>query len=149
MLRLRAREPVVCCDERPVVLRGDAHPARVAYESTREGTSDGLLAFTPGEAWRHVIVSPHRAVVIRVVRDHLSTHTAAALYQTFLSEEARRLAQKREFHYTPKHASWLNMTELELRAVSGRRDEGHSSSPTSLATRPGRNQHDCDGAGCQ
>jgi transposase len=54
------------------------------------------------------------AAVIRVVLDNLSTHTAAALYQTFAPEEARRLARKLEFHYTPKHASWLNMAEIEF-----------------------------------
>ena len=54
------------------------------------------------------------ATVIRVVLDNLSTHTAAALYQTFPPAEARRLATRLEFHYTPKHASWLNIAELEL-----------------------------------
>lgn len=138
--------PVVCFDEQPVVLHGDAHPgmpcapgqpARIDYEYTREGTCNCLLAFAPGEAWRHVIVSAHRtagdfahamrwlseerypdAVVIRVVLDNLSTHTAAALYQTFPPDEARRITPRLEFHYTPKHASWLNMAELELSVLT-------------------------------
>ena len=58
------------------------------------------------------------ATCIRVVLDNLSTHTAAALYQTFPPAEARRLAAKLEFHYTPKHASWLNMAELELAVLA-------------------------------
>ena len=58
------------------------------------------------------------ATCIRVVLDNLSTHTAAALYQTFSPAEARRLAAKLEFHYTPKHASWLNMAELELSVLT-------------------------------
>lgn len=139
------RRPLVCFDERPVVLRADAHPdqpctpgphghpARIDYEYVRQGTGCCLLSFAPFDGWRHVTVAAHRAnadfahamrhlvdevypdaVVIRVVLDNLSTHTAAALYQTFPPAEARRIAQKLEFHYTPKHASWLNMAELEL-----------------------------------
>lgn len=56
---------------------------------------------------------PH-AHVIRVVLDNLNTHTPASLYQIFTPEEARRITQKLEFHYTPKHASWLNMAEIEF-----------------------------------
>jgi hypothetical protein len=136
------RRPLVCFDERPLVLRADAHPgrpcapgapARVDYEYVRQGTGCCLLSFAPFHGWRHVAVAAHRAnadfahamrrlvdedfpdaVVIRVVLDNLSTHTAAALYQTFPPAEARRLAAKLEFHYTPKHASWLNIAELEL-----------------------------------
>lgn len=134
--------PLVCFDEQPLVLRADAHPgqpcapgrpARVDYEYTRQGTACCLLAFAPFDGWRHVTVSAQRAnpdfaramqrlvdvdfpdaTCIRVVLDNLSTHTAAALYQTFPPAEARRIAAKLEFHYTPKHASWLNMAELEL-----------------------------------
>lgn len=138
--------PLVCFDELPVVLRGDAHPgapaapghpARVDYEYTREGTCACLLAVAPHEGWRHVEVAERRAnadfaralqrladerypdaVVIRVVLDNLSTHSPAALYQTFGAAEARRLTQRFEFHYTPKHASWLNMAELELAVLT-------------------------------
>lgn len=56
--------------------------------------------------------------MIRVVLDNLSTHTAAALYQTFAPEEARRLTERIEFHYTPTHGSWLNMAELELSVLT-------------------------------
>lgn len=141
-----AARPLVCFDEQPVVLRADARPgqpcapgepARVDYEYVRQGTCCCLVAFAPLDGWRHVTVSATRtnadfahamrhladacfpdAAVIRVVLDNLSTHTAAALYQTFPPAEARRLARKLEFHYTPKHASWLNMAELELAVLT-------------------------------
>ena len=109
------------------------HPARVDYEYTREGTCDCLLFFDPDAAWRHVEVTEHRASldfaramqwladeryaeaeVIVLVLDNLSTHSPAAFYQTFDAAEARRLTQRIEFHYTPKHASWLNMAEIEF-----------------------------------
>lgn len=139
-------QPIICFDEQPVVLRADAypgapcapgHPAHVDYEYVRQGTACCLLSFAPFHGWRHVTVSAHRAnadfahamrrlvdvdfpdaVTIRVVLDNLSTHTAAALYQTFPPAEARRIAAKLEFHYTPKHASWLNMAELELAVLT-------------------------------
>lgn len=141
-----AERPLVCFDERPMLLRADAHPgapcapgqpARVDYEYVRHGTACCLVAFAPHDGWRHVTVAAHRAntdfayamrhladecypdaTCIRVVLDNLSTHTAAALYQTFAPAEARRLAAKLEFHYTPKHASWLNMAELELAVLA-------------------------------
>lgn len=138
--------PLVCFDEQPFTLRADAHPgapcapgrpARVDYEYARQGTACCLLSFAPFHGWRHVTVSAHRANAdfahamrhladvdfpdasrIRVVLDNLSTHTAAALYQTFAPAEARRIAAKLEFHYTPKHASWLNMAEAEASLVA-------------------------------
>jgi len=134
--------PLVCFDELPVVLRSDVRagalcapgePARVDYEYTREGTANCFLSFAPHLGWRHVDVTERRAAVdfahcmralvdehfpraerIRVVLDNLSTHTLASLYQAFAPEDARRLTEKLEFHYTPKHASWLNMAEIEL-----------------------------------
>ena len=142
----RRARPLVCFDERPMTLHADAHPgapcapgepARVDYEYVRQGTACCLLAFAPFDGWRHVTVSEHRAnadfahamrhladacypdaTTIRVVLDNLSTHSVAALYQTFAPAEARRLAAKLEFHYTPKHASWLNMAELELAVLA-------------------------------
>jgi hypothetical protein len=113
------------------------HPTRVDYEYVRQGTACCLLAFAPFDGWRHVTVAEHRAnadfahamrrlvdvdfpdaVVIRIVLDNLSTHSAAALYQTFPPAEARRIAAKLEFHYTPLHASWLNIAELELAVLT-------------------------------
>jgi transposase len=95
------------------------------------------MNFQPHRGWRQVEVSERRtnqdfahwmkrlvdeqfpdAAVIRVVLDNLSTHTPAAFYQTFSPAEARRLTQKLEFHYTPKHGSWLNMVEIELSVLS-------------------------------
>ncbi len=67
---------------------------------------------------QQLVASFPEAEVIRVMLDNLSTHTPAALYQTFPADEARRLTQKLEFHYTPKHGSWLNMAEIEWSVLS-------------------------------
>jgi hypothetical protein len=134
--------PQVCVDERPCVLRADkvqsvpmkpGQPARYDYEYERKGGCNLFMVFQPLTGWRQASVTLRRAssdfayllrdlvdvyfpeaIVIRVVLDNLSTHTFAALYATFLPEEARRIARKLEFHYTPKHGSWLNMVEIEL-----------------------------------
>jgi transposase len=135
------RRPVVCFDELPYQLRehvvppqaaAPGQPARIDYEYARTGTCNLFMAFQPQQGWRHVAVTARRtahdfakqmqalvdehfpdAAVIRVVLDNLNTHTPAALYQTFAPAEARRLTEKLEFHYTPKHGSWLNMVEIE------------------------------------
>jgi transposase len=105
----------------------------VDYEYRRAGTANLFLVFEPLAGWRHVEVTAQRtnqdfaqqmkAVVdghypaaerIAVVLDNLSTHSPAALYQTFSPAEAFRLCKRLEFHYTPKHGSWLNMAELEF-----------------------------------
>lgn len=134
--------PVVCFDEMPVQLVSETRrplpaepgqPERYDYEYRREGTANVFLFFQPLAGWRHVKVTAQRtkcdfgdcmkdlvdthfpaAEVIRVVLDNLNTHTCAALYDAFPPEEARRLARRLEFHYTPKHGSWLNMVEIEL-----------------------------------
>ncbi len=139
---LQVRQPVVCFDERPCVLHGDSrpalpvHPGRAArydYEYQRNGTCNLFLLFQRGAGWRHAKVTEQRtktdfaevmrelvdvhfpcAEKIRVVLDNLNTHTPASLYTAFPPAEARRLLSKLEFHYTPKHASWLNMVEIEL-----------------------------------
>lgn len=132
--------PVVCFDELPYQLLAEVntplpakpgHPKREDYEYERKGHCSLFIAFEPLAGQRHVSVSERRtaqdfaremqqlvarypdAEGIRVVLDNLSTHTPAALYQTFSADEARRLTQKLEFHYTPKHGSWLNMAEIE------------------------------------
>jgi len=140
------RRPVVCFDERPYQLRKDeqdplpmkpGRPRREDYEYEREGRCNLFLTFQPLTGWRHVEVTERRtskdfawqmkwlvdevfpeAEVIRVVLDNLNTHTPAALYQTFPPEEARRLTRKLEFHYTPKHGSWLNMVEIEFSVLA-------------------------------
>jgi len=108
-------------------------PERFDYEYHREGTRNLFLFTEPQAGWRHVNITEHRtmidfanqmkwlvdvaypqAEVIRVVMDNLNTHKAASLYEAFAPEEARRIVKKLEFHYTPKHGSWLNMAEIEL-----------------------------------
>jgi transposase len=141
------KRPVVCFDEQPRQLiaevrtpvpMGPGRPQRVDYEYRRAGTANLFLAFEPLAGWRHVEVTAQRtagdfaqqmkalvevhypeAEVIAVVLDNLSTHSPAALYRTFRPEEALRLLKRLEFHYTPKHGSWLNMAELEF-SVLGR-----------------------------
>ncbi len=127
--------PVICFDELPYQLLRDVlapqpcapgRPAREDYAYAREGMCNLFMSFQPLQGWRHIDVTARRtsqdfayqmqalvdvhfpdAEVIRVVLDNLNTHTPAALYQTFAPAEARRLTQKLEFHYTPKHGSWL------------------------------------------
>ena len=136
------RRPVVCFDERPCQLISEVRevipakpgqPERHDYEYKREGTCNLFMFFAPSDGWRHVDITDRRtaqdfaqcmkslvdvhfpdAEVIRVVLDNLNTHTPAALYETFEPAEARRIARKLEFHFTPKHGSWLNMAEIEL-----------------------------------
>jgi transposase len=136
------KRPVVCFDESPTQLIGHARtpqpvepgtPARVDYEYVRNGTANLFMVYDIHAGWRHVDVTQQRtsrdfahqmkdlvdrhypqAQQIRVVLDNLSTHTAAALYDTFAPAEARRILRKLEFHYVPKHASWLNMVEIEI-----------------------------------
>lgn len=140
------KKPTVCFDERPCQLLSNkqnpwpmepGQPRREDYEYERKGGCNLFLVFQPLTGWRHVEVTEHRtsedfarqmkwlvdvvfpeAEVIRVVLDNLNTHTPAALYQTFPPEEARRLTRKLEFHYTPKHGSWLNMVEIEFSILS-------------------------------
>jgi hypothetical protein len=108
-------------------------PERFDYEYERAGTRNLFLCVEPQAGWRQVSVTEQRtmkdfaqqmkwlvderypqAEVIRVVLDNLNTHKAASLYEAFAPEEARRIVKKLEFHYTPKHGSWLNMAEIEL-----------------------------------
>jgi hypothetical protein len=136
------RRPVVCFDEQPRQLveeirtplpRTPGRPERVDYEYRRRGTCNLFLFFEPLAGWRHVEVTERRtaadfahqmralvdvhhpaAGVIAVGLDDRSTHRPAALYPAFPPEEARRILRRLEFHYTPKHGSWLNMAELEF-----------------------------------
>jgi len=124
-------------DARDPLPAAPGRPARVDYEYVRNGTANLFVVVDPTAGRRHVTVTERRtkadfaaqmkhlcdvlypdAAVIRVVLDNLNTHTAGALYEAFAPAEARRLAAKLEFHYTPKHASWLNMAELELSVLA-------------------------------
>ena len=136
------KRPVVCFDESPVQLIGETRqpiPAmpgqleRYDCEYRRNGTANLFILLDVHRSWRRVKVTDSRAAVdfaacmgelcdvhfpkaerIRVVLDNLSTHSAGALYQAFPAGEARRMLRRLEFHYTPKHASWLNMVEIEI-----------------------------------
>ena len=136
------RYPTVCLDEKPVVLHADVQPPvpvapgqpkRRDYEYERRGTRNLFVVVEPLAGWRHVEVTARRtmqdypqivhwlvdeaypqAEYIRLVQDNLNTHTPASLYETFPPAEARRILQRLEFHYTPKHGSWLNMAEIEI-----------------------------------
>ena len=148
------QRPVVCFDEtstqllaetRPPLPPRPGRPLRQDYEYRREGTRNLFLACEPLAGWRHVAVTERRtmqdfarrmrwlvdeaypeAEVVRVVLDNLNTHRRASLYETFPAEEARRIARRLEFHYTPKHGSWLNpasstgqaMAEIEFSVPS-------------------------------
>jgi hypothetical protein len=131
---------VVCLDERPTQLIGEVRqpiPARPGqrqrydYEYRRNGTVNLFVFLDAHRPWRKVKVTESRtardlvdvhypkAECIRVVLDNLSTHSAGALYDAFPAPEARRLLRRLEFHYTPKHASWLNMVEIEIGVLRG------------------------------
>jgi hypothetical protein len=134
--------PLVCMDETNKQLLADVrdplpaqagHPQRVDYEYKREGVADLFMFFEPLLGKRFVKVTDQRtrkdwaqamkeladylyplAKKIVVVMDNLNTHSPASFYETFEPQEARRLIERFEFHYTPKHGSWLNMAEIEL-----------------------------------
>jgi hypothetical protein len=134
--------PQVCLDEKLVTLHGDVvdplpvqpgYPQRVDYEYKRVGTANLFVMVERGSGYRHVEVSERRTAAdyarqlqwladvrypqaqkIRLVQDNLNTHRLANLYLVFPPAEARRLAERFEVHYTPTHASWLNMAEIEI-----------------------------------
>ena len=140
------QRPVVCFDEistqlltetRPALPPRPGRPLRQDYEYRREGTRNLFLTCPPLAGWRHVAVTQRRTMqdfahqmrwlvdeaypgipVVRVVLDNLNTHRTASLYETFAAPEAQRIAQRLEFHYTPKHGSWLNLAEIEFSVLS-------------------------------
>jgi DDE superfamily endonuclease len=139
--------PQVCLDETSRQLLGDVsppcpvapgRPAREDYEYVRHGVCNLFLVTEPLAGWRQVTVSDRRTRIdwahcirdlvdvhypdaeqIVLVQDNLNTHTPASLYEAFPAAEARRLADRLEIHYTPKHGSWLNMAEIELAMLAG------------------------------
>ena len=154
--------PVVCFDEASKQLFGEVRgplptrpgsPAKQDYEYERLGVCNQLMMCEPLRGWRHVKVSERRtrkdyahcvrelvevhfpeARKIRLVQDNLNTHDGASLYEAFPPEQARRLLDKIEWHYTPKHASWLNMAETEIRIMNGQCLDRRLDSQVRLAT---------------
>ena len=138
--------PVVCLDETSKQLIAETRlpipakpgsPARHDYEYERNGTANLFMLFAPLEGWRHVEVTDRHTAVdyaeilkdlsdqhfpdaarIVLVQDNLNTHKPASLYEAFPAAEARRLVERFEWHYTPKHGSWLDMAETELSVLS-------------------------------
>jgi len=140
------RRPVICFDESPIQLIGEARrpippePGQIERydcEYRRNGTANLFVFLDANRPWRKVKVTERRTAIdfavcmrelaeihypkaelIRVVLDNLSTHSVGAFYQAFPAEHARRLLRRIEFHYVPKHASWLNMVEIEIGVLS-------------------------------
>ena len=135
-------KPLVCLDEGSKQLVSETRtplpmtpgqPLRVDYEYERNGTANMFMLFAPLEGFRHVEVTDRRTAIdyakilkdlsdihfphakkIVLVQDNLNTHSKASLYEAFPPAEAKRLAERFEWNYTPKHGSWLNMAESEL-----------------------------------
>ncbi len=139
------KRPNLCMDERPCQLIDDilspiamqpGKPKKVDYEYERKGTCCVFIACEPLTGWRYVEVHKRRTTVdyaqfmekvsgmfpeaetMRVVQDNLNTHTYGSFYENFDAEKARSLKNRFDFHYTPKKASWLNMAEIDLSALS-------------------------------
>jgi len=138
--------PLVCLDEtskqliaetRVPIVAKPGQPARHDYEYRRNGTANLFMMFAPLEGWRHVKVTDRHTALdyaqvlkelsdthfpgvakIVLVQDNLNTHKPASLYQAFPPAEARRIVERFEWHYTPKHGSWLDMAESELGVLS-------------------------------
>ena len=143
---LDSKRPIICFDERPTQLLADTkipipvkpgQKKRIDYEYERMGNCNLFIFLEPYQGWRHIEVTNRRTAIdfaycmkdlvdiycpdaelIKVVMDNLNTHTPASLYKVFKPQEARRILNKLEFHYTPKHGSWLNMAEIELSILS-------------------------------
>jgi hypothetical protein len=141
-----SKKPLVCFDERPKqliselrkpILAKPGRSARYDYEYRRNGVANIFMMFEPLVGKRHVKVTDRRtkkdwaycmrqlvdeiypkAEQIVLVMDNLNTHKKASLYEAFEPAEARRVADKLEIHYTPKHGSWLNMAEIEMSVMS-------------------------------
>ena len=139
--------PVVCMDESSKQLIGEVRepvpcapgrPARMDDEYVRKGVAEIFMEVEPLSGKRHVAITERRtrkdwacqikdmlderypnAKKVRLVMDNLNTHSITSLYEAFEPREARRLAERLEIHYTPKHGSWLNMAEIELSALKG------------------------------
>jgi len=139
--------PVVCMDESCKQMIGEVYesipcmpgkPKRIDDEYVRNGVAEIFMEVEPLAGKRHVEITERRtkkdwamqikqmldarypdAIKVRLVMDNLNTHSIASLYEAFEPKEARRLSERLEIHYTPKHGSWLNMAEIELSALKG------------------------------
>jgi hypothetical protein len=139
--------PLICMDEtskqltketRRTMLPRPGRPERYDYEYERNGVCNLFMFYAPFDGWRRVSVTAHRTKVdwahqikallredypharkVILVMDNLNTHVGASLYETFPPDEARSLLERLEIHYTPKHGSWLNIAEIELRVLIG------------------------------
>ena len=137
-------QPVVCIDETSKqliketrIMGSPGYPERRDYEYERNGTANIFMVFEPLGCRRETIVTEKRTALdfaqvlkmvsddfypyaekIILVTDNLNTHAISSLYKRFPPKEARRLAQRFEWHYTPKHASWLDMAEIEIGILS-------------------------------
>ena len=139
--------PVVCMDESPKQLIGEVHPPipikpgsveKIDAEYVRNGTVEIFIEVEPLAGKRHVAVTAHRTKIdwaaqmkemldirypeakkVVLVMDNLNTHSTASFYEAYPPEEARRLTERLEIHYTPKHGSWLNIAEIELSVLQG------------------------------
>ena len=141
------KRPVICMDEKPfqlldemfmpIPLSEDNHSVKYDCEYVRKGSCSIFMFTEPLGQWREAHALPHRtsedwaremkwlidkaypdAEKIVLVMDNLNTHTTASFYKVFPAEEAFRLSQKLEIHYTPKHGSWLDIAEIELSALT-------------------------------
>jgi transposase len=168
------RFPQVCLDEKSKQLVGEVReplaaspgrPARHDYEYERNGTANLFIICEPLAGWRHISVTERRTKIdwarcikelvdvhyphaekIVLVLDNLNTHTPAALYEAFAPSEARRLCQRLEIHYTPKHGSWLNMAEVELSVLARQCLERRIPERESLAEEAGAWEEDRNAA---
>jgi hypothetical protein len=153
--------PVICFDEackqlfgevRPPLPPAPGRPARQDYEYERKGVCHQLMLCEPLTGWRHVQVTERRtrkdyaacrrqlvdvyypqAQKIRLVQDNLNPHDGASLYEAFPPDEARRILEKLEFHYTPKHGSWLNLAESEISIMNSQCLDGRLESVAAVA----------------
>ena len=159
--------PLVCLDEsskqllaetrRPIPMKA-GRPARFDYEYERNGTANLFMMFAPLEGWRHVKVTDRHTAVdyahvlkdladlhfantktIVLIQDNLNIHSKASLYQAFPAAQARRLVERFEWHYTPKHGSWLDLAESELGVLSSSASTAASptNKPSSTKSPPG------------
>jgi hypothetical protein len=157
-----ADDPLICMDELSKELHAEVqeplppqpgHPRCEDYEYVRQGTANVFLLLAPRGGWRQITVTTQRTKVdfahqmralvddhfpqarrIRVVLDNLNTHTPGSLYEAFPAGEAKRLADRLEFIYTPKHASWLNMAEMEFSVMTRQCLDRRIANPEILTT---------------